>query len=334
MSAASSSAREVALLGHIGRKRVEFALTGPQGQLRRETIRSYEADATISISGAMMMFGRDSKLGGLPKRAALAIGGLARGETISVTKTRWFLSRSGMRAMLGQPPIILNDFAAESWALLAADTPPQEVFSREAALSLQRPGTFCVVGMTSGMGAAVLTRTEGGAVHVIPTEAGHAGFVAGSEEIAQLVAAMFPGRYPVPAEDVLSAPGLLLIYQTLARQTRTTPRARTPEEVTRNTSTDPLAARACDLLCRAFWSHVGSLVISFGAWDGVILTGSVIGALRPVLRRPEVQACFLTPGKYARLLETVPRVLVTLQHGELAGAAAALLYEAERARVD
>lgn len=314
-------------MGHVGRKRVQFALTGGVGQLRPETIRSFEADATISISGAMMMFGRDLGLDRLPRRSAIAIGGLARGETISVTKTRWYLSRSGLNAMMGHAPVILNDFAAEAWALLGADARAQEMFGRPETLSLRRPGTFCVVGITSGLGVSVVTRTEGGGVHVLSTEAGHSGFVAGSEEIAHLVAAMFPGRYPVAAEDVLSAPGLLLIYQALARLQNVTPKARTPEDITRTIASDSIAARACGLLCRAFWSYVGGLVMTYGAWDGVVLTGDVIAALRPVLRRPEVQAMFAGSGKYARLLEATPRAFVSLRHGALVGAAEALLHQ-------
>lgn len=312
-----------ALVGHVGRKRMRFALTDATGQVRPESVRTFTADATVSISGAIMDFLRETRPDGAPARSAFAVAGLPRGETVSITRGRWYLSRSGLRGMLGHAPLILNDFEAEAWALHGADVRADERFAG-GEFSLRRAGTFCVLGMTSGLGVSVLSRDEAGAVRVLATEAGHGGFVATTAELAQLAAEMFPARYPVVAEDLLSGPGLVLLYQTLARRRGATPRWTSAEDITRAMASDPLAGEACTWLCRAFWSHAGQLAIIYGAWDGVIVTGGVAAALRPLLRLPEMSALFAGAGKYARLLGGVPRVYAALDDGELAGAAEAL----------
>ncbi|TCP34218.1 glucokinase [Sphingomonas sp. BK235] len=313
-----------ALVGHVGRKRIRFALADADGRLRRDTLRTFAADTTVSISGAIMDFLRDARLPAPPARSAFAVAGLPRGETVSITRGRWYLSRSGLRGMLGHAPLILNDFEAEAWALHGADVRADESFAGGADFSLRRAGTYCVLGMTSGLGVSVLSRDEAGAVHVLATEAGHGGFVATTDELARLAAEMFPGRYPVVAEDLLSAPGLVIVYQALARRRGVPPRWTSAEEITRAMASDPLAGEACTWLCRAFWSYAGQLAIIYGAWDGVIVTGGVAAALRPILRLAEMAGLFAGRGKYARLLGGVPRVFTALDDGELSGAAEAL----------
>jgi glucokinase len=321
---AYGSPAEVGVLGSVGRKRMSFALTDAAGGLAVETIRHFDAATTTSVSGALTDFQRQLQLPALPRRAAMAVAGLARGDSISITKTRWFLSRSGLGAMLGTPPLILNDFEAEAWALYARDARPQEVFAGSPSFSLRQPGCYLIVGITSGLGVAVVQVADGGAVTVLPTEAGHAALVGGGEEFSALVTDIHGRRWPVQAEDVISAPGLAQIYAALAKRNGSAGRLPTPEEVTRSAGTDRIARHACELLCQAFWTQVGNMVLSVGAWDGVVVIGKAADALRPLMRRPEAQGCFAASGKYQRQLLQVPRVFVAQEQGALAGAAEAM----------
>jgi glucokinase len=328
---ATAPVGEPSVLATVGRKRVVLALTDQGGALRPETIRSYDAEATSGVSDALSTFRRDLALPVLPKQSAIAVAGLARGDAISITRTRWIISRPGIEAMLGRPPLVLNDFAAEAWALYSADVRPAETFNGVAHPSLRKPGCYLLLGITSGLGAAVLRRDESGLVTVLPTEAGHGGFVAGTEELARLADDLYPGKHPVIAEDIVSAPGLLAIYELVARRRGFSSRAHTPEEVTRGIALDPIAREACELLCKAFWAQAGSLVQVFGAWDGVLLTGKVAQALRQFLRRPDTQSLFAGVSKYHRLLSGVPRGYAALEHSELVGLAEALRHHGHKA---
>jgi glucokinase len=325
---------EPAVLATVGRKRVELALTDQCGSLRPETICSYDAEATSGVSDALSIFRRDMALAVLPKQSAIAVAGLARGDAISITRTRWIISRPGIEAMLGRPPLVLNDFAAGAWALYSADVRPAEMFNGVAGLSLRKPGCYLLLGITSGLGAAVLRRDDSGLVTVLPTEAGHGGFVAGTEELARLAGDLYSGKHPVTAEDIVSAPGLLAIYQMVARRRGLACPAHTPEDVTRGIALDPIAREACELLCKALWAQAGSLVLTYGAWDGVLLTGKVAQVLRQVLRRPDTQSLFAGAGKYQRLLSAVPRGFAMLEHGELIGLAEALRHDRHKSHAN
>lgn len=299
-----------AMVGHVGRRGLTFALTGADGRVDPATRRFTEAASSASISGAIAAFQREHGLSGATLRSALAIAGLVRGDSISVTHTRWYISRSGLHAMLGHPPILLNDFEAEAWALAeprAGDTAPA--------------GTFVIAGMTSGMGVSVLRRQPGARAVVLATEAGHAAFTPPTADLANLVAALFPGRSAVPADTLVSAPGLAAIYRHLAGAAA---HHATPEAITAAQASDPAAHAACRLLATAFAGHVGNLVLACGAWDGVIASGGLATAIRPHFDAPEVRAAFAGDGKYARILADMPWRIEHLRDGELAGAAAAL----------
>ncbi|WP_293881088.1 glucokinase [Sphingomonas sp.] len=327
MDKRTGAAHDVAVLGSVGRKRVRFALSDENGTLRPETIRSYDAKATTGVSAALIDFQRDLALPAIPSRAAIAVAGLARGDTISITNTHWFVSRTGLRAMTGCAPLILNDFTAEAWAICGADVCQIETFSTQLAPELKRPGCYVVLGITSGLGVSVINRSETGAVTLLSTEAGHGAFAAATGELAQLASDMFPGLNPVMTEQIVSAPGLAAIYAFLAQRGRTAVRIRTPEEITRSAATDPVARAACELLAKAFWAQAGNLVMTFGAWDGVLVTGALANAIRPFLQRPDTQTLFATSPKYQRMLQNVPRAFVTLANAQLIGLAEALRYE-------
>src|SRR6184192_1572563 len=99
-----------AIVGDIGRQTIRLALTDSVGELRRETIKAYEAATQSTISDALTTFVRECGLNVLPRRCALAVSGATRGDTISITNSRWFVSRSGLRSMLQGDPILINDF--------------------------------------------------------------------------------------------------------------------------------------------------------------------------------------------------------------------------------
>lgn len=313
----------IGVVGHVGRKGLRFALVDDLGAVMSSSTRRYGADHGSSVSGALSTFQRDLSLPQMPQRLCLAVAGLARGDAISITQTRWIVSRSGLQAMLGRAPLILNDFEAEAWALTGTDAPVLQQIGASSGLSMDKPGTRCVIGMTSGLGVSVITRDAAGGMHVLATEAGHGGFSPASSAMAELIAIAFRDKHPIVAEHLVSANGLLTIYNALASQ-QGGRKLDKPEDVTRLAGPDPLARRACQMLCEAFWTYAASLVLVYGAWDGVIVTGPLAAVLRTMLASDQMRTVFIGTGKYARQLAAVPRATIAAPDCELLGAAKAL----------
>ena len=140
---------KLAVIADVGRRAVRLCLTDHDGHLRPETLRAYEPSQQSTISGALSAFGGECELAALPRRCAIAVSGAPVGDIISVTNSRWYVSRSGLSAMLQAPPLILNDFAAKAWAIGSPQSGAAVETVAGAGLDLATPGTRCLIGRAS-----------------------------------------------------------------------------------------------------------------------------------------------------------------------------------------
>lgn len=317
-----------AIVGDIGRQMIRLGLTDAEGALQRDTIRAYEGATQSTISGALSTFARECGLNVLPRRCALALSGAPRGDTISVTNSRWFVSRSGLRSMLQAEPILINDFAAIAWSLTSIRGSARIERTEQGTICpATKAGTYCIIGIGSGLGVAVIQRDDFGHYSVLATEAGHCGFMPAAPDWQPVVETMRKSATCQTAEQFMSAAGLHRTYLACAENMRVEKRAANSIEVVHlaETSRDAVAIKALDLMARALWQFAGNMVLSHGAWDGVILTGSLTHALARVLRQPGVRDHFAVAGPYTRELLRVPSSFASFDHAELEGAAQALL---------
>lgn len=317
----------LALVADVGRSAVRLGLTDHAGRLRPETVRSFTPEQQSTISGALETFGRQCELPTLPSRCAIAVSGAPVGDTISVTNSRWYVSRSGLRAMLQAEPLILNDFAANAWAVSTPGCGARIEPVVGEPVRPQEPGTRCLIGIGSGLGVAVVARDAQRRLTVIPTEAGHCHFIGHMPELDPILDMLRRRKPSISAEDLISARGLLAIYRGVAEASGSIVRATDARAVVQLAAAgqDTAAVQATELFARALWYFAGNMSLAYGAWDGVMVTGSLASALRNVIRLKDPLGGFLLEGPYRRELERLPRSLVTLEHAELHGAAQALL---------
>ncbi|MEO5772523.1 MAG: glucokinase [Sphingomicrobium sp.] len=334
----TKSVSKVALVADVGRTKVRVALTNAAGRLDHNSVREYDPSAQPTISTAITAFGVESGLAALPRRAAIAVSGVPRGDTISITNSRWILSRQGLTAMFQASPLILNDFAANAWAMSAEHIGSHmEGLTSAAVVKPQNVGTYCIIGIGSGLGVAMMSRDEHGFVNVLPTEGGHMGIMDGLPGLAPVLDKMRRGNAPVTAEMLVSGPGLLAIYEALCAIKGRSSGGKTLHDLLAPTMMrgDPVIAEALELFTKTFWHFAGNMVLGYGAWDGLILTGSITAALRPMLRRTDLNRHFMLEGPYARRLRDVPTATASFKHAELEGAAVALLVnDARRSAAD
>lgn len=295
------TAAALGLVADIGRVSVRFGLTGgPQGPAPRDVAQCAMAEHA-TFTDALIAYLKRVGVQGEALPSMLAIAGMPRGDVVNPTGSRWFISLGGIEAVLRIRPRAINEFAANALALPtlgAGDLQP---------LAGPRPnppavgGSYLVIGPGTGLGVAGLV-TAGDRLVPIQSEAAHMCFAPGSPDDEKIVAHLRSRGGRVSNEAVLSAGGLLAAYTAL------TPGARPPahaEEVTRN-SRDPASRAAIASFIGALGGVIGDLVLAFGAWDGVFVTGPIARSINTHLSDPAFRERMAGVGPFRRQLAQVP----------------------------
>jgi glucokinase len=260
----------------------------------------------------------------LPPATAIAIAGPVDADVIKLTNNPWIIRRSMVCEKLNVDSfVIVNDFGAVGHAVAQAGpehfhhlTGPDQAFAPEGTLSIIGPGT--------GLGVAHVART-GGVYHVQATEGGHIDF-APLDAIEDAVLARLRKRYRrVSIERVVSGPGLLDLYETLAAI-----EGRAVQQYDDKTlwqmgmsGEDSLAAAAVDRFCLSLGSVAGDITLAQGGFAGVVIAGGLGLRIKDSLVRSGFAERFRAKGRFEGLMASIPVKLITHPQPGLFGAAAA-----------
>jgi glucokinase len=260
----------------------------------------------------------------LPPATAIAIAGPVDADVIKLTNNPWIIRRSMVCEKLNVDTfVIVNDFGAVGHAVAQAGpehfhhlTGPEQAFAPEGTLSIIGPGT--------GLGVAHVART-GGAYHVQATEGGHIDF-APLDAIEDAVLARLRKRYRrVSIERVVSGPGLVDLYETLAAI-----EGRAVQQYDDKTlwqmgmsGEDSLAAAAVDRFCLSLGSVAGDITLAQGGFAGVVIAGGLGLRIKDSLVRSGFAERFRAKGRFEGLMASIPVKLITHPQPGLFGAAAA-----------
>jgi glucokinase len=309
---------ELALVADIGGTNARFALAplGAPGHAIHE--KHLAVNAYDSLAHAAEAYLKENAPGGTIRFGMVAVASPATDDSIKLTNSAWHFSLDETRRELGFDALYaINDFAANSWAI--ADLDKRQFTSLGGPdKAMDGTGTFAVVGPGTGLGVGAILRWQGGAA-VISSEGGHADFAPVSEEEVEIFAWLRQHFHRVSYERLLCGPGLLNIYHALGGAEAVT----TPEQITGGKE-DPLAARAISIFCEVLGSFAGNAALTFGAWGGVYLAGSLLKPMKEELLAGGFRARFDDKGRFGKELAKVPTLLVDEPALGLLGAAAAL----------
>ncbi|GAC1624928.1 MAG: glucokinase [Nevskia sp.] len=252
----------------------------------------------------------DLTIDGLAVAAAGRIRRAPGRSWVQLTNAALTIEREELQALLGVPRVwLVNDLAAIAAALpwLGEDALQAIGNARSAT-----PGHRLVVGIGTGFGAAALT-ADGA---LLETEAGHANLAAVSASERHWLDNLAPlGGLAI--EQVISGPGLLRLHQAITRQGLST-----HEELReRWEKSDPGAVRTFIAFSTWLGRVIGDLVLSHGAWSGVVVAGGVIARLGPALDHAAFREGFEHRGAFASDLASVPVWLVRHPQPALLGLA-------------
>lgn len=311
---------DIGLVADIGRQSVRFALSGGAAGILPRDVRSYHTVEHATFTSALLAYLGDVGMRDATLPSVLAVAGAARGDLINLTGSRWYISLSGVEAVLRARPRALNECAATALALTTLNQSAFTPVGAQSTRLVQPGGHYIVVSIGTGLGVAALIAGSNGKLLPMASEAGHMTFSPATPDEEKFAAHVRVRGQP-SAESLLSANGLVAAYAALAEGGKT---IRSPEEVTRSAGRDPVSTAVARMVAGYLGAFIGDLVLAFGAWEGVYLTGPIPRALHMHLSDPRFRNRLEAKDAFRRQLGEVPVAIVNRSDLELIGAAAAL----------
>ena len=259
----------------------------------------------------------------LPRAVAIAVAAPVSGDVIKFTNNPWIIRPALIAEKLAVDRYtLINDFGAVGHAVAQAGAEHFEHLCGPDG-PLPATGTISIIGPGTGLGVAHVWR-GGGEYHVQPSEGGHIDF-APLDTIEDHVLARLRKRYRrVSVERVVSGPGIVEIYETLAAIEGRAVRALDDKEVWALglAGQDSLAAAAIDRFCLSLGSVAGDITLAQGG-SGVVIAGGLGLRIRAALARSGFANRFRAKGRFEAMMAEIPVKLITHPQPGLFGAAAA-----------
>jgi glucokinase len=297
-------------MADIGATTSRCALVNDKGQeLAPEVFEN--ADYT-GVAGVLRVYLQHRRASDQPTRAALAIAAPITGDDVHMTNIGWRFSQDALRRELGLKRLqIVNDFAAIAWALPLLT--PADVVRIGGGESVSR-ATLAALGPGSGLGVSALVPSGDGWA-AMSGEGGHVSMPAATREEQDVIAVLrdrFNGH--CSAERVLSGPGLVNLYVTLAELAGRGSPTVTPEDVTNLAKQgEPLARKTLAMFFAMLGTVAGDLAVTTGARGGLYIAGGIVPRVVEQLGKSEFRHRFEAKGRYNQYLAAIPTFVITAQ---------------------
>lgn len=309
------------LVADVGRLSVSFGLTGGGGGVVPREVRRYQTAEHPAFVSALMHYLRDLKLEQQHLRSALAVAGAVRGDLINLTGSHWYISLTGVEAVLRAKPRALNECSA---AALGLTTLEQSAFKllpgTTTARRIETGGNYLLVSPGMGLGVAGLI-TDHDRLVPVQSEAAHMSFAPVTEAEAKVADYLTRRGVTLTNEALISSGGLLAMYAALSGASSLMDRV---DQVIGRAAHDAAALAAIECFIGALGRLIGDLSLAFGAWDGVFLSGALAQSLHRYLQQPLLRERMIAKTPMRRQLTQVPVSLVSAEGLELVGAAVSL----------
>lgn len=314
---------EYGLVADIGGTHARFALVDALGNIGVPTV--YMTRNYPCFADALMQYLTDAAGGARITAAAICGAGPVLDGAIQLTNSPWRIERSLIEAVCKvRKTVLVNDFTAIAFALpLLAPAfltplgggPP----ARDAAMGVIGPGT--------GLGVSGLIPAGDGKYAPLAGEGGHVGLSPASEREISIYYRLMKPRGHVPAETVLSGPGLELLYATIAAIDGAPPEtALGAADIIRAARDEgnETAREAIQLFTGWLGAVAGDVALTLGARGGIYIAGGMVPRLGGLFDAHLFRQRFEAKGPYKSYLAAIPAWLITHEYPGLAGLASLL----------
>ena len=307
------------LIADIGATNSRCALLDDEGRIvRTESCLNSDFD---NIEPLLRHFAAGVTLG----RAALAVAAPISGDEITMTNVDWRFGGKALAESLGLAALrIVNDFEALAHALPRLT---EESCHRIGAGAADTRATRAVLGAGSGLGVAAAV-PDGDGWTAVAGEGGHVTLPTLSETESWLVADHGDANGHCSAERLLSGPGLVRIYSSLARRGGVSTEAMTAAAITRDAlDGEAIARQTYDVFFALLGTVAGNLALTVGARGGVYIAGGIVPRVIGLLERSGFRERFVAKGRYRAYLDAIPTFVITAEQPAFVGLKALLGFD-------
>ena len=318
---AADAVGETWLVADIGATNARFGLVSPKRVVLHTRTLAVADHPTIADAIAIYLGERGALP--MPHQGALAIASAITGDRVAMTNHPWSFSISALKSQFGFDRLeVINDFTALALALphlSPADRQP--VGGGDPVIGTP----IGVLGPGSGLGVSGLVPSRAEWIS-LSSEGGHATMAPASDRESAVLDHMRRHFDHVSAERVLSGPGLVNLYNTLAALDGVSSRGYTAAQITDPGigAADPLCAEATSLFCAMLGTMAANLALTLGARGGIYIGGGVVPRLGQRFAESPFRARFEAKGRFSHYLAAIPTWVVTHPLPAFLGCAAVL----------
>jgi glucokinase len=310
---AASPIAAVSLIADVGATNARFALLDVNGEIKG--IRILACEDYASLEKAIEAYFGES--GWHPtvqipplQAAALAIAGPVSGEQVALTNHPWSFSVEELRARLAvERLLVVNDFAAVAAAIRWLKPQQRRPVGGGSPVAGAPIG---VLGPGSGLGV-------GGVIpmphewYALSGEGGHATMAPATARESLVLDHMRRRFEHVSAERVLSGPGLVNLYNTLAEIDGVPAAAYSPAQIAdpQIGLRDPRCREATDMFCAMLGTIAGNLALTLGARGGIYIAGGIVPKLGAAFTASRFRERFEDKGRMRPFLVAIPTYVIT-----------------------
>jgi glucokinase len=317
----TSNGAETWLVADVGATNARFGLVSPKGVVLHTRTLAVADHPTIGDSITAYLGERGALP--MPRQGAIAIASTITGDRVAMTNHPWSFSIAALKSQLGFDRLeVINDFTALALALPHLSPEDRRPVGGGASSAGAPIG---VLGPGSGLGVSGLIPASAGWI-ALAGEGGHATMAPATDRESAVLDRMRRHFDHVSAERILSGPGLVNLYNTLAMLDGVPSKGYTAAQITDPAigAADPLCAEATSLFCAMLGTMAGNLALTLGARGGIYIGGGIVPRLGQRFAESPFRARFEAKGRFSPYLAAIPTYVVTHPLPAFLGCAAVL----------